>query len=271
MSTNHWLYVKVGTPGVLAAESLLRHVLAPFMTELGYLGDGNQSKWFFLRYLDPTGLHVRIRIRGRSEALQEVDSALRNALERWCSHDEDRITYVRRAVYVPEWVKWGGLTASGRQKVCAASSRLALSLPATCWEHRHGIALLLMRHGIRMLPPEQRASFTYNYAWFWSGGHDPTIPSIREVVRHGARQAAVNLASQMKLWESSTGQWRNPLESYLQALEEDLLRSKQPAHRLFNHMHLTSNRLGVSPRDEALLAEVLFLRDSPVSDFKEAA
>lgn len=75
----------------------------------------------------------------------------------------------------------------------------------------------------------------------------------------------------MKLWESATGQWRNPCEAYLQALEEDLLRSKQPAHRLFNHMHLTSNRLGVSPRDEALLAEVLFLRDSSVSDLKEAA
>ncbi|AYW78359.1 thiopeptide-type bacteriocin biosynthesis domain protein [Propionibacterium acidifaciens F0233] len=260
MSTSQWLYLKIGTPGVLAAESLLRHVIVPFMGERGYLGSTDQSTWFFIRYLDATGLHLRIRIWGQLQTLQEMDVTLRSALGHWHAQGKDQITYVRRAVYVPEWVKWGGPDGvRWAEKVFAASSRFALAVPSTYWERRYGLALLLMRRGVDMLPPEQRVSFTYNYAWFWSGGDDPIISSMREVVRHGARRAADHLVGQMALWESSSGEWRSLMECYVQALEDDLSRTDHPGRRLFNHLHLTSNRLGVSPRDEALLAEALRL------------
>lgn len=61
------------------------------------------------------------------------------------------------------------------------------------------------------------------------------------------------------------------MEIYTQVLEDDLSRVEHPGRRLFNHLHLTSNRLGISPRDEALLAETLRVQDFPLSVFKEKA
>lgn len=261
MSSYHWLYLRIGAPGVQAAESLLRHVIAPFMSERGYLENDSRTRWFFIRYLDSTGLHVRIRICGQQHVLQEIESALRSTIGNWCAQGHGQINYICRAMYFPEFAKWGGIGGVRRaEKVFAASSRFALAMPATYWDRRYGLALLLMYRGVGMLPSDERLSFIYNYAWYWYGGSDPSAPRIRDAVRKGAQRAASHLEKQMTAWESAEGRWQELMEAYIKELGEDLLRASHPSHRLFNHAHLTSNRLGVSPRDEALLAEVVRLK-----------
>lgn len=271
MSSAQWLYLKIGAPSVYSAESMLRQVVTPILKARGYLQAYSQSSWFFIRYLDATGLHLRLRVWDQSDRLCELEKALREALMLWQNSFHHEVNYVRRAVYFPEWIKWGGHEGVIRaEKVFATSSRLALAMPQNYWKERHALAMLLMRRGVEMLPPMQQLSFIYNYAWYWSGTNDPTLPTMQEALRQGARRAAHYLGEQMEAWECSSGEWRTHMELYLNALEQDLNQTENPGHRLFNHLHLTSNRLGVSPRDEALLAEVLRLRHSTYPDYKES-
>lgn len=258
MSDRQFLYMKIGTTSVVAAEKVLRQVVTPVMSRGGYLASGDHSVWFFLRYLDATGLHIRIRVHGEAAKLCELEGQLRQQLAYWHADHPEEVSYLRRAIYVPEWRKWGGSTGVRRaEQVFTASSRLALSTPQQCWNHRFGLALSVMRAGIDLLPVQQRASFTYHYAWFWAGGDSPGLPVTREAVRRGARVAQGRLAEEILLWAREPGEWRHLKDHYLDALAGDLASFDHPAQRLFNHLHLTANRLGISPRDEALLAELL--------------
>ncbi len=98
-----WLYVNL-YGSRRGQDDLLRHQLRPLLTELETDG------WFFIRYSDDDGQHLRLRLHGRPEALRgSVLPQLTAAVRRWRA--EALVGRLSLSDYDPEYERYGGVEA----------------------------------------------------------------------------------------------------------------------------------------------------------------
>ncbi|MEU6867108.1 thiopeptide-type bacteriocin biosynthesis protein [Streptomyces sp. NPDC046876] len=283
-----WLYLKLypGRPDLL--DATLTEVVAPLVAQVAPLA----SRWFFLRYLDTTGAHVRLRFHlagPAADALAERRAELTGRLEALADRpapDRPAPTAlpasaapgavpsagraqgrpeVRLDLYEPEYAKWGGPRyLEVAERTFQASSATALRLlDASDGTLEHRLALggsvmtgLLDRLG---LTGEQRAGFLRtHYAW-WSGRrhaqpadgaardtalrtlHDRLLPTVRE---RAERLLATGPESEMI----------SRLCADMLLGIEDRGPQQKPLFLAFHHLHLSLNRLGIVPVEEALVS-----------------
>ena len=122
-----WVYLKIYC-GVLTADQLLRLELPSLVQQLKAAQLVQQ--WFFIRYQDEGGYHLRIRFRVnilQSEVFQRINQVLQNYL---ISH---KIKLVYDA-YIPEEQRYGG------------KETLSLCEQIFCYDSEAIIALLMMIH-----------------------------------------------------------------------------------------------------------------------------
>lgn len=263
-----WLYYRVHEGSTERLDGLVDHVVRPAAERLWQ--SDPRGRWFFLRYLDASGLHLRLRLRAQEDVLRDAEHWLDRRLSDLFAGRVDlpgagwggtARTPVRRGaslhVYEPEFDKWDGPAGVAlAEQVFQASSEFVLAefaRRAAPWS-RLACATAVTARAVRLLPPAQRMAFLYNYTWYWCGQPTSSGAAALTAVRAAAYRAG------RRLIEAAARVDPSPSDGYAVALDRALFRSgatRSPLHLLFHHVHLTNNRLGVTPREEAVIAEVL--------------
>ena len=270
-----WLYYRIHETTTARLDALLRHVVRPAVDVLHAREPG--SPWFFLRYLDGSGLHLRLRLYAPEPVLTAVEAWLDQRLADLFSGRLDVPELrpgqpgaaergrrgVTQHVYEPELGKWGGPEGVAvAEKVFRASSEFALSAftrQSPGWS-RLACAAAVTARAVRLLPEPVRAGFLHHYAWYWCGREPLRASATAALVRAAATRSGARLAAAAAAVDTA------PADAYLGALAHALSAagrlpgSRLPPHLLFHHIHLTNNRLGVTTREEAVIAEVIRAR-----------
>ncbi|MBV9163695.1 MAG: thiopeptide-type bacteriocin biosynthesis protein [Pseudonocardiales bacterium] len=261
-----WLYYRIYPAAGVHIDSLLVRVLRPVLERLRT--DVPGLRWFFLRFIDAGGVHVRLRLHAPLPALEQTEHLLDGALVAARQPVRGRrplCDSFGTHLYAPETEKFGaGVGIRLAEDLFHASSWMVLGLltddgctPRVAYAAAHLLDLL------GTLPMEQQAGFLYHYAWYWAGG--PTGRTTGFATADAAayeRAARVLVRARQVLASPSSGKVLRRYCVQYRAEMEGPGRHRVPRTDyllLFHHLHLTHNRLGVSVATEAALARALWL------------
>ncbi|RSN15583.1 hypothetical protein DMB42_01805 [Nonomuraea sp. WAC 01424] len=245
-----WLYYRL----VVQSGDHLQDVVEHPLSRLIEAAEGIE-RWFFLRFTDRWGPHVRLRLAAAPDRICEVRRLARQVFEvrdAWPNRLTESWRGAALSLYEPELAKYGGVAGvASAERVFQASSELALSLTLSLTgpgrrERRLATALAVTRTAVELLPPAGRRSFLYHMAWYWTG-HDQ---ERRARIRLLAGRCPVEPAP---LSGPASDLYGHHLE---RALSEG---PRTAPHLLFHFVHTTNNRLGLNVLEEALIAEQLLL------------
>ncbi|KPI02543.1 Thiopeptide-type bacteriocin biosynthesis domain containing protein [Actinobacteria bacterium OV450] len=265
LPAHDWLYYRIHVTGPAGMQDLLERVVRPALARLR--DEVPELRWFFLQFMDVSGLHLRLRLNARQASLVHVEGTLQDLLS---SVPHRGAT---QHVYAPETRKFGsGEGMRLAERVFEHGSEAALAcLGPRQRSLRTGYAAAHMTLMLAALEPRLRRTFLHQYAWYWSGG-----PLLRGRLPHGASLAdaparSARLLAQVE-WVLSDPGARSALTGYAEAYRRELSSpARTHIHRtdtflLFHHIHLMNNRLGVVPSEEAQLARFLWLAGDAFSD-----
>jgi thiopeptide-type bacteriocin biosynthesis protein len=271
-ASSRWWYVKLyhhpGAEGA-ATDHLLRACVAPLTSE--WLAQNAIDGFFFLRYVDEGGHHLRLRAH-----LCDLSAAtLLNArLREFLRHEPSPIR-LASAIYEPEIDKYGGpggmvlaeqhFFISSRLAIdCVRRTinRSALRMLIAAYTFDHLLALATLGGG--------RQQLLTSYRDYWAGVHAGitgealSLPSIsmasadwwRDVRRGDSRARAIAtelVGAGFPAWERLTA---NILQQ-LAVLAATGQLTTHPATIVCNMAHTFHNRLGLSVSDEVIVAALL--------------
>ncbi len=270
-------------PGGLDRLDLAVQTLLPEL--LPILSDGGAHRWFFIRYTDWNGPHLRLRVLGHRALLDQLQREL-PSLAKSCAEIaaqpsephaslvpldanpfKGRHTGVDTALYEPEFDKYGGPQGvEAAELLFEHSSELALKANTLAkTTDRAALAVLLMRasvaavqrmHGTRPGSPSP-AEYWERHLYWWTRDGGAATERLRDGLRRQAKEAQAIHQSLERLstdtWTvSRVASWSAAVTAYLeQAADTSVPRT--PGHLIFHQNHMMANRLGILPREEALL------------------
>ncbi|PPG23044.1 hypothetical protein C5C66_02000 [Rathayibacter toxicus] len=298
-----WWYTRLYTGGIDASDDVIVGILPPLLAEVRALG---ASRWFFLRYVDRSGPHLRLRVFGPGRSLDRLVRSTRDLgeqLELIVNRSrQPQVELVsgahaavfagagtavglRPAVYEPEIAKYGGTAGIGlAEQLFEFSSELALWAVAEGKKggSRDALAVLLLTDGVGALVrgawsaswPTQPV-FAWSRVWqeharWWIGaasGDDEVRRRLDKQAAAGREQFAERVRS--LLAEPVVEAWRR---RWGRAMEDYLAAAGRVAvsstaqNLVFHQNHMLMNRLGYAPFEEALLG--MYARDwgAPLHD-----
>lgn len=249
--------------------------------------------WFFLRYLDEGGLHLRVRFRLEKTTLAETEPKLFAALHDGLSLLSQRLpnpymplltfggftvnppqqvlsANCQRCDYEPEFDAYGGETgvAIAEQVFCASSvlARAILLKESAAELSRKNCALPLYIEAVNTFVPDRDVNgFLERYANFWLSG-DATLAAHKGAFIDKAYSMVddgltivPSVSEYDRLVADVTGQWKAVLISARDRYERQCpAYSKVLADTLaFHFVHLMNNRLGFNTVEESYLAILL--------------
>lgn len=288
-----WLYYKVYTAGGAAAlEWLITHTL-PEVVRCGAI-----DRWFFLRYRDRGGLHLRLRLHTSTAfaaTLREtVEPLLKRALEEQPSAPPTRyrptipplnagavardktVSRLESEEYEPEIDNFGVRGVSIAEHLFQASSEIVMRLliderAGRC--SRKTLAPILMQDVLDAFPPAQGApTFWERYARYWLGedpaqiaAWQPLFMAKAETLRSRGLPVVVPDKQLPEAAVQHVRTWRATLKVATNAyasLDEEPAR-RHNGELAAHFVHLMNNRLGLLQLEEAYLATLLsFARKS---------
>jgi len=268
MTAPEWLHYALYPGDGARLDRVVREVVAPAVARAGVAGP--PRRWFFLRFTDELGPHVRLRFAGGQGAVdaihQAVDPALRRALREVTAPPRERtppgITGCHQGFYEPELDRYGGRAGVAlAEAVFEVSSEVTLALlgRADVAARRRALALTLMRRAARStLREADLPGLWTRYERHWSGGAGPAAATRRARYQELARARAARARERMAEVAADATVGRL-LEAYAGALQ--VHRDRLAAGAVAHHVHLTNNRLGIPPAEEGYLARVLLVLD----------
>lgn len=281
-----WLYLKLYPAELELLDQVVIDVVTPWMGH--HLSE--VSGWFFLRFLDARGPHIRLRLRtGWQEAdrlaadcdrLAEQLAALgdgpgrRNRpLERFRGSSglpARCVPAVLLDLYEPELAKWGGAEyLSVAESVFETSSGCALRMVPLldgAAQGRIALGVVILTELLQALDlsHRERVNFLATHYQWWSGGpghaggrDDDRDPLLRET----ARQLSADVGSGKDII-AAAGDLGGLINEFVCAVLASLPLSnpdQKPLFLVFHQLHLMLNRLGIAPNEEAVVS--LITRD----------
>lgn len=256
-----WLYYRIFVRDQRDLTPLINHTVRRIVAAAHALDP--QGAWFFLRFVDECGMQVRLRHHGSLDAVAAVESEADRILADTTAMPPELARAHRghaKGLYEPEYAKFGGATGVRlAERASQASSEAVLSLIGPDFPRlRLGHALAATLAALELLPADQRLSFVYHMTWYWTGQNGDRSGPVRVQVDAAARRISPDLRRLLALVRG--GPYRSVHEEYrlgLRVLLEQHRAAGIPRtapHLLFHLIHLTNNRLGVRPTEEAVLA-----------------
>ncbi len=269
-----WWYVKIlhdPGPAGNATDALLTQCVGPLCD--GWLKSNVTEGFFFLRYIESEGYHLRLRAKFRDNCSHESASdALAKALDAI-----DLRSQVVPALYEPEVAKYGGAAAiSVAEQYFCASSRLAIDCLEVTGDHlapRMMSAIVLFDDLLRQarLTADQRTDLLKAYVAYWSSvqallsGQRATQPDTPDSLRRWWKRYR-HSGDRWQDFSESLGLKRNVWQSdALPLVDRYVSMGKAGALTvdlssiLANLAHTFHNRLGLSLRHEVILANLLLM------------
>ena len=302
-ATPQWWYACLYTGGVEGGDDVIAGLLPPLLAEVRVLGAG---RWFFLRYFDETGPHLRLRVFGPGRSLDRLVRSMADLgahLELIATRPRQRVVELvpgataavlgsasravgtRPAVYEPEIDKYGGLDGVElAEQLFEFSSELALWGVSAHEKggRRDGLAALLLADTAGALTWGARADawpargrtpwprFWATHTDWWTGAVTGDTRYRDRLEEHAAAHRGA-VAERMRSTAADPGveAWRR---RWFRAVDDYLAAAghlgvpRSPQHLAFHQNHMLMNRLGYLPREEALLG--LHARDWIASDLR---
>lgn len=281
---DQWLYYKLYPAKLDQLEDVVRRIVGPAKDAVR--AAGGLRRWFFVRYIDREGAHVRMRFKVSPERGADASRAIEELIAREMPavqslpvpplfplddaafQARELAPHYAAAEYQPEYEKYGGSAGVEiAERLFEISSELALKVVSSgqdLWPLRESLCLRMTRDLVRKFHPgaEAQADFLRNYLWYWSGQDYPGAFGLRARFEETAGHRAAQLSEQF----NALG--RHPLlgaaaDDYREAIEataRELDRADIPVPRTrlcFDYVHMNNNRLGVKPVEEAYLAALL--------------
>lgn len=253
------------------------------------------SQWFFLRYLDDSGLHLRVRLlaapgsqAGAQEAAEATIAAVLDAMPGYAATEhlamvtppgmdqrEMGATLSKGGVrfvpdtYQPEYDKYGGPAGMPiAEEVFMASSQVAVKVmadEAAGHYSRKGLVPHLMRACLEALRPGTAEQFWGRYCMFWLGGESPAASDWRqrflakgEDLRRNGVEVCPPDAELDPRALVHLNRWRSALAHAAVDYRERAEETGAAFDVLcFNFAHLMNNRLGLTALEEAYMATLL--------------
>lgn len=247
-----WLHHRVPLMGPDAADvgdAVLREVVGPAVRRIQAETPG--LRWFFLRFQDSAGLHLRLRLHAPLDALARAEEVLENDF-----HHSGRDHDV--GFYSPETAKFGGdHGVEFAEEMFEASSALALAT-VVAGAPRVTTAAAQLLDLVSGLPPATRPAFLHQYAWYWSGG--PAGPVRRDRPPAAQVEALLQRVDNLRAEPdvaAALSRYSDVFEAATRSSRRRVVPRTEPFLR-FHHLHLTNNRLGVFPGTEAAVARLLW-------------
>jgi thiopeptide-type bacteriocin biosynthesis protein len=288
MDENEWLFYKIYVPSEAHGDIFLEKILKPATEELWK--NEKYIKWFFIRYLDDSGYHFRLRYLVRSNDIDSVCDFLENRFDEELSslldfeinrrkrilpipsfdkgHVEQK-SYYELSIYEQEIEKYGGENGlSLAEDIFMASSNLtvkAISGINSGEIDRYKLGLLTMNILMdECLEPKEFSSFLENYINYWTGSNysserKPYRDSLIEAGdkrKESTKRVLENHKMNQEV-QNEINEFRNIVKLTIDFLQKNEKISQSLAHLCFHYIHMMNNRLGIWPGEEAYLAALL--------------
>ncbi len=212
-----WIYLRIYPSDLEQVDKLVVNHLPRALTLARSLAD--VSRWFFIRYIDSTGPHVRLRL--------QVKESLEHTREELASLFREAGALVETDRYRPEYEKYGcGRAMLRAERNFEISSEVAVQTLQSGVD-REAAALAQMERLVARQVPKltERCQFLLNYARYWSRGKQ--------------EEKEIQPASLLS-------------DCHLDCIQLDAADCT-----LFDVVHMHNNRLGIAPSTEAQLAITL--------------
>jgi thiopeptide-type bacteriocin biosynthesis protein len=282
-----WVYFKL-----YLGEAIDRcdGLIVEFLPKLAELP--NIERWFFIRYFDERGFHLRLRFRARSGAEAELGEQVRNVCQKALLQlplipasdyypmvpPVDNPTHIPSSIaigltaddYEPELDKFGGVRGMPiAEEFFEVSSRIAVAVllhEAQGALSRKTLAPCFMQavpDAFRLA--QSHAEFWQHYSFYWLGSRTPAAHDLRErffAKGHSLCQDGIPIVAPRQDLPNLAGallaSWVDHLRIAVSAYESaGNLGHVTPEILAFNFVHLMNNRLGLYALDEAYLAALL--------------
>jgi thiopeptide-type bacteriocin biosynthesis protein len=251
------------------ADVFLTRAVRPFLEQ--FIWNKTGARAFFIRYDDEKGQHIRLRLRGEQEWLDET---LRPALEGWFAERGESV----EVPYDPEVTRFGGEEAMPwAEEYFHVSSRVVLERLQRP-EHTYGDALFdtMLMHTMTI---HAAGLLREKAAWYFEQLYEHWLPLFfkPEAGETEAEMKKALLENFEANYRPQSEIIRATLHNLWNALEEEKFDPKQPEwmrwfrgnqlilkgfgatveKALPSLLHLTANRQGVNNQDEVYLMYVL--------------
>ncbi|MGA4799952.1 lantibiotic dehydratase C-terminal domain-containing protein [Streptomyces lavendulocolor] len=274
-----WWYVRLYPGGLDHLDAAVTRSLPPLVelaTEHGV------DRWFFIQYTDWKGPHLRLRIHGPRDSvdrlhshLPQLDRELSVLARKPAPSRESLVPLELRpfsgrhsgaevALYEAEENKYGGaMGVRLAEEVFQHSSELALwggHLPRH--PDRAALGVLLLRASAAALKVHDEsidtARFWQRHLAWWTNDAGRQADTLRGRLRTAAEADGRGIgarAAEMALDPTVLAHaqhWTQVLAAYLARASDEQV-PYSPGHLIFHQAHMMCNRLGILPREEALL------------------
>ncbi len=226
-----WTYWKVYAPTAEMDRVVLE--LADLVERIA----GAATSWHVLRYADHSGPHLRFRAFTSPSSADAVHASRHEV-----GHP------VRLDLYEPEVDKWGTNGVRRAEELFTTSTLLAVH----AIRERMDVADLLVRHTVSVLVPDQRTRLAVlrTHAAWWLGEQSSDGGAVESSLAALRDEPPPNVQDGDPCSHRLLGRFVDGLA--------DAMRHAGPGHppvyHLHQHVHLTMNRLGLSPQREATAA-----------------
>ncbi|MCX4731496.1 lantibiotic dehydratase C-terminal domain-containing protein [Streptomyces sp. NBC_01363] len=274
-----WWYARL-YPGGIDHLDLAISTFLPPLAELAVARGAD--RWFFIQYTDWKGPHIRIRIHGPRSVLDQLhrrmphlESELKQLTRRPVPSRGSLVPLDLRpfsgryagadvTVYEPEDTKYGGPAGTElAEGLFQCSSELALwasRLPRH--PDRAALAVLLLNASAASIEALGKGidvpQFWERHLAWWTHDAGREGEGLRTQLRRSADQDPWGIIQKAELLASDptvkahTQGWTNSLSEYLVRASERQI-PYSAGHLVFHQAHMMCNRLGILPREEALL------------------
>jgi ABC-2 type transport system ATP-binding protein len=267
-----WTALAVFGGGVERLDGVLERAVAPAI-RAGRSLEGFE-RWYFVRWTDERGPHLRVELCGRAEVADAVagriDQLLHEAdgtpvrdpvLPRPASQRRGgRRLGVEPVAHRSEYSRFGDGLPQAEQLFELSSDVVLEGLPALPRGHdrvAYGLALMRAMVEVEQVGLLEPVAFWEGCAREWTGGSERGERLLESLARHARRLGPqLEEAADHLRGDCSAG-----LERYAEACRPALDEGATQV-TVRRHVHLTNNRLGVTQMEEALLA-LLLARGGP--------
>lgn len=280
MQTQEWLYARLYHVNHSHGEYLLTSFLPAWADEGQRFG---AERWFFIRYVDPSGPHIRVRFQGRPDVL---DNCYTTGNRLWQEMKRPRVPaeQIMRLHPRAEPAAWGrghhrlsfGLYGREYHRYGASNS---MELAENLFQHssefslqaitttgpdrlqRAQLAMNIMQGFTSSLSPTQQTRF-WQFHWkYWTAALEDNPALMRQTERAAMHWRPILTERPTRshppddaLTTAATVFGRALTDGVRSALRTN---ANLNAHQLLlMHLHMTLNRLGYLPLEEAVLGRI---------------
>lgn len=289
-----WVFYSIYISKTDYLESIITNIVTPAIQKLR--NNVQVHKWFFIRYVDLQGPHIRLRCLVNDKDVAEAEGIIEGLIQGKLSKIADQPlpkmkrllpvkmdssefeTCFQQEDYEPEYEKYGGhLGVEIAETIFESSSELAISFFDHAYfsdNDRFDLALLLMKITAEQasLSDTEKMVLWEKMLHYWSGADYSEDNSYKINLKTAAKKR-VDVISRVVTKTSSDSLVKNLIEGYRSTLDlafKNIKTTKKiklsSSHLAFHYIHMMNNRLGVWPIEEAYLGALL--EQAPLTEFK---